>query len=227
MGFSAGGADMVPQHHEAKIVTKCGEIKWLDMTSSVLDIDGKRGRLVTAFDITERKKAHEETRRLVTIDPLTGLANYRRLLNAFDSELDRSMRTGRSFSFLLLDLDGLKKINDVHGHAVGSRALCRVGDVLRTQCRSVDIAARYGGDEFAVILPETSVKDAKYVANRIAGSVRLDREEPAISVSFGLAACPIDGSSFKEVLRAADNGLYSMKDQSRQTRNLPTTSDSL
>ena len=211
MGSGGGSAECLPQHHEVKIITKSGEIKWVDMTSSVVDIERRRGRLVTAFDITERKKVDEEIRRLVTVDALTGLANYRRLVDAFDSELSRSSRTGRPFSLVLLDLDGLKKINDVHGHVVGSRAICRVGNVLRAQCRSLDIAARYGGDEFAVILPETGVDDAKHLASRIASSVRRDQEEPSISVSFGLAACPDNGSSFKEVLRIADSGLYLMK----------------
>jgi two-component system, cell cycle response regulator len=151
--------------------------------------------------------------RLAVTDPLTGLANYRRLIDSFDSELARSRRTGSSFSLMLLDLDGLKKINDVYGHAVGSRALYRVGHVLQTQCRNVDTAARYGGDEFAVILPETGVPDAKNLAHRVAKAVKEDPETPRLSISFGLAACPDDGDSFKEVLRIADGGLYFFKGQ--------------
>jgi diguanylate cyclase (GGDEF)-like protein len=211
MGSAGGSIEALPQHHEVKIVTRSGGIKWLDMTSSIVDIERKRGRLVTAVDITDRKKEDEEIRRLITVDPLTGLANYRRLVDAFDSELGRSSRTGRPFSLILLDLDELKKINDAHGHVAGSRAICRVGNVLRAQCRSLDIAARYGGDEFAVILPETCVHDAKHLASRIASAVRRDGEQPSISVSFGLAECPDNGSSFKEVLRVADGGLYLMK----------------
>jgi PAS domain S-box-containing protein len=115
MGFSNGPVDAAPQHFEVKINTKSGEGRWLDMTSSIIDIEGKRGRLVAAFDITERKAQLQDMERLATIDALTGLSNYRRLLDAFDSERSRSQRTGRPFSLLLLDLDKLKNINDTYG----------------------------------------------------------------------------------------------------------------
>jgi diguanylate cyclase (GGDEF)-like protein/PAS domain S-box-containing protein len=213
MGFSNAQAGTPPPHFEIRILTKSGKSRWLDMTSSTIEIEGRRGRLVAAFDITERKMALEDMQHLATIDPLTGLANYRRLVGAFDSELDRSRRTGRSFSLLLLDLDKLKRVNDTYGHLVGSRALCRVGNVLKAQCRSMDIVARYGGDEFAVLLPETKLAAAGFLADRIAASVMRDQEKPSISVSFGLAASPDDGHSFKQVLQIADRRLYLKKGQ--------------
>jgi diguanylate cyclase (GGDEF)-like protein/PAS domain S-box-containing protein len=215
LGLSRSPGDRSPRRYEAKILTKTGEPKWLDLTSAVVEIGGSCRGLITAFDVTERKLAEEEIRQLAASDPLTGLANYRRLLGVFDSELERSRRTGRSFCLVLLDLDGLKGINDRHGHLTGSRALCRVGSILRTQCRSLDTAARYGGDEFALILPETGAEEARYLARRIVSCVETDGEQPRISVSFGLAACPGDGGSFKDALRVADGGLYLMKGQSR------------
>lgn len=211
MGFCNGRAGVLPHHFETQIVTKSGETRWLDITSCTIDVDSGRGWLFKAFDITKRKIAFEEMQRLVTIDALTGLANYRQLLEAFDSEFDRSQRTGRSFSLLFMDLDRLKNINDTYGHAVGSRALRRVGTVLQAQCRSLDSPARYGGDEFAVLLPETGASAAGYLADRIANAIRNDPELPRISVSFGLASCPEDGQSFQDILEIADGRLYMTK----------------
>jgi len=211
MGFCTGHAGVLPHHFETQIVTKSGETRWLDITACSIEADGGHGWLFKAFDITKRKMAFEEMQRLATSDALTGLANYRRLLEAFDSELDRSQRTGRSFSLLFMDLDRLKNVNDTHGHAVGSRALRRVGTVLQAQCRSLDTPARYGGDEFAVLMPETKASAAGHLADRIADAIRDDAELPRISVSFGLASCPEDGQSFQDILEIADSRLYMTK----------------
>jgi len=150
---------------------------------------------------------------LAVTDPLTGLANYRRLLGAVDLEIKRYGRTGRSFAILLFDLDGLKRINDNYGHVVGSRALCRLGEVLRTYCRGVDTPARYGGDEFAVVLPETTAKSAEQIATRIRDRVAKDEEVPPISASVGIAVFPEDGETIETLLSRADRSLYYMKRQ--------------
>jgi diguanylate cyclase (GGDEF)-like protein/PAS domain S-box-containing protein len=176
-------------------------------------IETEQGMLVLSaiVDITERKRAEEEIQRLASSDPLTGLANYRRLLEVFDMEVERSGRTGRPVSLLLLDLDGLKKINDAHGHLVGSRALCRLAFVLQQECRLNDTPARHGGDEFAVILPETDVEGARNLGHRVAKGLAGDAEQPALSFCFGVASCPRDGWAFEQVLAAADRALYEMK----------------
>ena len=167
--------------------------------------------LALAAETTEHKLAEEHVRQLAVTDPLTGLANYRRLLTALDLEIKRYGRTGRPFAILLLDLDGLKKINDSYGHIVGSRALCRLGEVLRAHCRGVDTPARYGGDEFAVVLPETTAKGAEQIAARIRERVAKDGEAPAISVSVGIAVFPEDGETIETLLSRADHSLYDMK----------------
>jgi diguanylate cyclase (GGDEF)-like protein/PAS domain S-box-containing protein len=176
-------------------------------------IDTEQGVLILSaiVDITERKRAEEEIQRLASTDPLTGLANYRRLLEAFNKEIERSGRTGRPVSVLLLDLDGLKKINDKHGHLAGSRALCRLASVLQQQCRLNDIAARHGGDEFAVILPDTEPDGAHNLARRVAECLANDSELPRLSFSFGVARCPNDGRTFDQILSKADLALYEMK----------------
>lgn len=148
---------------------------------------------------------------LAISDSLTGLGNYRRLLDVLQGEIERSGRTNRSFSVLLMDLDGLKLINDRYGHITGSRALCRVAETLRLHCRSIDTAARYGGDEFAIVLPETGEFAARQVVERIRTCLEADIETPRISLSIGVGTFPQCGSTVQELLECADRALYEMK----------------
>ena len=141
------------------------------------------------------------------------MANYRKLIEVLESEIRRYGRTERPFSVLLLDLDGLKSINDRFGHLVGSRSLVRLADVLRLYCRATDTAARYGGDEFAVIIPEASASAAQQVARRIQFRLSVDEDQPRLSVSIGTAAFPDDGNTMESLLGAADAALYRMKQQ--------------
>jgi diguanylate cyclase (GGDEF)-like protein len=114
-----------------------------------------------------------------------------------------------------MDLDRLKGINDRYGHIAGSHALCRVADILRLHCRSIDTAARYGGDEFALVLPETGELAAQQVADRIRDRLRVDQEIPQLSLSIGLATFPQCGNSVQQLLECADRALYTMKDQTK------------
>jgi diguanylate cyclase (GGDEF)-like protein len=153
----------------------------------------------------------EQVHHLAVSDPLTGLANYRRLLDVLESETERTNRNGRPFAVLLLDLDGLKKINDTYGHLVGSRALCRMAEFLRIHCRAIDTAARYGGDEFALVLPETQEEEAKRVAGRIRNLMAEDQEKPPLSASIGIAICRGGGERIEKLLSEADEHLYAEK----------------
>ena len=180
--------------HEVKILTKNGDERWLDISTATIEFDGMPASLVSAFDLTEHKHAEEKVQLLAVTDPLTGLGNYRRLVEALDAEVKR---TGRPFAVLLLDLDGLKKINDRYGHLIGTQALCRLADVLRVFCRAIDTAARYGGDEFVVILPETTAVAAKLVASRIRSRLAADSLEPRLSASIGVAVYPQDGETMR------------------------------
>jgi diguanylate cyclase (GGDEF)-like protein len=130
-------------------------------------------------------------------------------------EIKRSERTAREFALLLFDVDGLKQINDRYGHLIGSHALCRVADVL-SFCRDIDTAARYGGDEFAVVLPETNSEAANQVAQRICDSIGNDGMKPLISVSIGVAVYPHDGERIEALLRKADVAMYTMKARKRK-----------
>jgi diguanylate cyclase (GGDEF)-like protein len=167
--------------------------------------------LVLGGALLDNARLFDQVRHMAVSDPLTGLANYRRLLDALNGEVQRSRRTRRSFSLLLFDLDGLKAINDRYGHLVGSRAICRLADVLRVNCRNLDTPARYGGDEFAVVLPEASAEAAQQVAQRICDRLAHDGEAPHLTVSFGAAVYPRDGDTAEKLFVAADRGLYKMK----------------
>jgi diguanylate cyclase (GGDEF)-like protein/PAS domain S-box-containing protein len=166
-------------------------------------------------NITQQRKLEDHLRQQAAKDALTGLANYRHLVETVDSEIKRSERTAREFALLFLDLDGLKQINDRFGHLVGSQALCRLADVLCICSRNVDTPARFGGDEFALVLPETGQAPANLVALRICDSLANDGLEPKLSVSVGVAIYPRDGEKVDSLLGAADAALYEMKTRTR------------
>jgi diguanylate cyclase (GGDEF)-like protein/PAS domain S-box-containing protein len=162
-------------------------------------------------DVTEQEAREGRLREQAETDSLTGLANHRRLFEVLHTEISRSKRTGREFALMLLDVDQFKKINDKYGHLLGDRALCRLTNALRSCSRSIDTAARQGGDEFALVLPETGAADAALVGDRICELLAKDVEEPVLSVSVGVAAYPGDAESVGPLLYAADAALYEMK----------------
>jgi diguanylate cyclase (GGDEF)-like protein len=165
--------------------------------------------------LLDQARLFEQVRTMAVSDPLTGLANYRRLISVLEAELDRSRRTQRPFSIVLLDMDGLKTINDHYGHLTGSRALVRLGKILRNHSRAIDTPARYGGDEFALVLPEAGKDIASRVVSRIRERLAAESEDPSLSVSAGVAAFPEDGDSPEKLLGAADNALYAMKNHGK------------
>lgn len=173
------------------------------------------GCIGVGLDITKRKRTEEQIRYQATHDALTGLANYREFMDTLVRELRRAERSHHSFTVLLLDLDDLKLINDRQGHLAGNKALNRLAKVMKEQCRVTDLAARYGGDEFAVLLIDSDQAMAEHMAQRIEACVRDDGEDPSISVSIGMAVYPGDGQTTQELLEAADRQLYGRKKTGR------------
>ncbi len=169
----------------------------------------------------EQRRAREVANRRATVDPLTGLRTRPFLFDALERELARSQRTGRGFCLLMIDLDDLKAVNDRYGHLVGDRALRLVGDVILAGIRRIDTGARFGGDEFLVLLPETDATGGWVLAEKIRQGVAeggLTAEGVALpaSVSIGIAVFPYDGESVGELLEHADAAMYGAKRSGRE-----------
>jgi diguanylate cyclase (GGDEF)-like protein len=164
----------------------------------------------------EQRRARDAAIRLSTIDNLTGLFNRTFFFAAVEREIARSARSGRGFCLLMMDLDELKQINDRHGHFFGDRVLRGVGEVIRSGGRRIDTAARYGGDEFVVLLPETDPSGAYVLAEKIrtdVASLRIDVAGTSIqpSISIGVVSYPEDGRTSDELMITADTSMYRSK----------------
>ena len=176
-------------------------------------------RDLIAPTVIERDVLEALERRAVT-DPLTGLSNRYHFEAVLKREVARCVRYGAKLSLLLLDVDQLKGVNDRWGHQVGDRVLSGVASAIQETLRNTDVAARYGGDEFAVILPDTDAPAGRIVAERICKNVRVpigEEVEPGVAaevtVSGGLAALPlaITAASEAQLIVAADQALYLAK----------------
>jgi diguanylate cyclase (GGDEF)-like protein len=165
----------------------------------------------------ENARVYEAALDLADRDPLTGFFNHRYLHERLSEEVVRAIRTRQPLSVLMLDLDDFKLVNDTFGHVYGDRVLVYVAETLRAALRASDVAARYGGDEFALILPETDAPGAARVAERILEAFRAQpftaegRQPFPVGASIGVATHPRDGRTATELIAAADTGLYEAK----------------
>jgi diguanylate cyclase (GGDEF)-like protein len=165
----------------------------------------------------ENARLYEDARKLADRDPLTGFYNHRFLHERLGEEVVRSQRGRRPLSVLMLDLDDFKLVNDTFGHLFGDRVLTWAAELIRSTLRASDIPARYGGDEFAVILPDTDAEEARSAAQRILEAFRdrpfigEQRGPVPIAGSIGVATFPADGRTATELIAAADAALYKVK----------------
>jgi len=150
-------------------------------------------------------------------DHLTGLANRRRFERQLEREVARMERFGSPFSLLMIDIDSFKSLNDSFGHDTGDEAIRRIGKVLREGTRGIDLAARIGGEEFAVLLVETRKEGGFEVAERLRSAIKMMEIPQArhITASFGVAECPSDAQTAADIVKAADVALYEAKRNGR------------
>jgi diguanylate cyclase (GGDEF)-like protein len=201
-------------------------LKWAMATGTLAVVGG--------LMIVLRAQFRELVRQLgaaARTDSLTGLANRRDLEDRFGAELERSTRTGRPLSIVVLDLDWFKEFNDRFGHTAGDRALVRLAAALRRATRTSDVVARLGGEDFAVLAPETDEPEGLMLADRLRAEVRaaFARETEKMTISCGVATFPVHGITAGDLLHAADRALYEAKEAGRDRsvifRHAPTPAE--
>lgn len=182
----------------------------------------KLSRLVDqASFAVERGILHQRMEELIITDDLTKLFNSRYLDRTIETEIQRSKRYRSSVSVIFMDVDFFKHVNDQHGHLIGSKLLVEMAQILMREIRNLDIVARYGGDEFVLVLPQTSPKDAAATAERIRKAIEqhsfLKREglNLKLTASFGVSSFPESAKSKEDLLRLADEAMYTVKHRNR------------
>jgi diguanylate cyclase (GGDEF)-like protein len=193
-------------------------------TFSAHELEFARAMAAQAGPALENAWLVAALRQAADLDQLTGVANHRALQERLQQELARAIRARRPLAVAMIDLDGFKAVNDRHGHAQGDRVLREVAGVLRSTLREPDVVARYGGDEFVVLMPETDERHARGVVTRIGRAlaghafVLVDAPPAHIGASVGLAVYPRDGATPTVLLAAADAAMYAAKRAARPER---------
>ena len=208
------------QRFETRMRSARGNVFWAELTATKLMYEGEPCAFVAITDISARKDVEKSLRHLAETDPLTGLWNRRKFFELLQIEQARVHRYHRPGTVLSLDIDHFKAVNDRHGHAIGDAMLVHFAHLIRQQLRLVDIVGRIGGEEFAVILPETDRQAAWQVAEKLRATVEAtplvleSGQKIPVTVSLGLAV--LEGASNTDtVMLAADQALYRAKSQGR------------
>jgi diguanylate cyclase (GGDEF)-like protein/PAS domain S-box-containing protein len=214
---SASEDDVIEREYRTKDAS--GEWRWLAGRDKVLrrDEDGRPLQVLSVVsDVTRRRQLESDLKRQATTDELTGAANRRRFLQAGIDELGRARRYERPLSILMLDLDGLKHINDTWGHAAGDKAITRFASTCRDNLRATDLFARFGGDEFVVLMPETDLVGARDVGVRIAADLvarklNFEGQQIPVTACVGVASFHTPDDTLDTLIGRADEALYRAK----------------
>jgi len=228
IGEVVGFPFVTGERTQINILHKSGESIVVEMRVVNIKWEGKTAYLASLRDITDYKKAEETLRNLSLNDDLTNLYNRRGFLSLVERYIKSIQGTENRFLIAFLDLDGLKQINDTFGHREGSQALIEVAEILRGTFRDSDIIARFGGDEFVVLVKDTSEESAEVIIDRLQKSVEehnAKHNRPyRLSISLGIACYdPHNPRSIDELLSCADELMYSNK-QSKKDRKSPESS---
>ncbi len=158
-------------------------------------------------------RAYQSAQEQAVTDSLTGLKTHRYFMEALEAEWRRATRTGQTFSVIMVDLDGFKQVNDRRGHLEGDKVLVAVAHLLKPRLRQFNVVARYGGDEFAILMPESKMDQAEVLAERLRSSLAPDPylSNNGVTASFGIGSFPVHGATPEEILRVADAGMYLAK----------------
>jgi diguanylate cyclase (GGDEF)-like protein len=198
----------------AEDLRRASEVGALGYITDPTDLDLLLARTRTLLEFKAYLDVCEEA---AFTDHLTGLANRRRFERQLEREVGRTLRFGHPFTLLMMDIDNFKSLNDSFGHDAGDDAIRRISKVLREGTRGIDLAARIGGEEFAVLLVETNQLGGFEVADRLRLAIR-SLEIPSgaqLTASFGVAECPTDAQTVADILKAADVALYEAKRKGR------------
>ena len=223
---------IVTGHEEAGAKVRGLELGASDYVTKPFDASELLARIKVQLKIKSLQDRLKESNRMLLElshrDPLTGLYNRRQMMKTLENEMDRSNRTGDPVSLVLVDCDDFKKINDTYGHQTGDEVLMKLGETFNRHLRQYDSVARFGGDEFALILPSTDIPEAVGIAGRIRQEVEqmtvdADLADLQVTISLGIARHPQTQVQIPEdLIREADYALYNAK---RQGRNQVSVSD--
>ncbi|MBA1148218.1 sensor domain-containing diguanylate cyclase [Ectothiorhodospiraceae bacterium WFHF3C12] len=208
-------AEEVVRNRELRMRRANGETFWALTSSSLMEYEGEEALVSSFSDITPAKMRETELEHLAATDALTGISNRRSFLDALERERERSLRYGHTFALLMIDLDHFKAINDTYGHSAGDLVLRELVDVLTANLRANDLLGRIGGEEFAALLPETTLDDAATLAERLraavnAAPIAVESTPLGLTVSIGVVVRGGD-DDVAALLRRADMALYEAK----------------